>query len=56
MSKARIYGAYAPYTPNNRMDSRFNRKGYERAKNQADNATPREERRQHKEKRKMYGV
>ena len=56
MSKPRMVGAFATYTPNSKMDSRFNRKGYERAKLQSDNATPRAERRLQKEKRQHYGV
>ena len=56
MSKARMLGSFASYTPNHKMDARFNRKQYERAKLHADNATPREERRQLKEKRTSYGV
>lgn len=56
MSKPRMCGAFAKYTPNNRMDARFNRKAHERAKLLADSATPREERRRQKEKRLSYGV
>lgn len=44
MSKPRIIGAFAKYTPNNRMDARFNRKGYARAKMLADSAIPKKER------------
>lgn len=44
MGKPRMYGAFAPYTPNNRADARLNRKGYGRAKLMADNALPRSER------------
>ena len=54
MSKPRMYGAFAAYTPNNRADARFNRKGYERAKLIAGRATPRTERRL--EKRKTHAV
>ena len=56
MSRARMLGAFATYTPNRKMDARFNRKQYERAKRLADNATPREERQRQKEKRLSYGV
>ena len=56
MSKPRMYGAFAAYTPNNRADARFNRKGYERAKLIAGRATPRTERRLEKRKRLSYGV
>ena len=56
MGKPRMYGAFAPYTPNNRADARFNRKGYGRCKQIADNALPRDERRQQREKGKVYGV
>ena len=56
MSKAKMYGAFAPYTPNRKMDERSNRKGYGRAKLLADNATPKAERRQQKEKRRIYGL
>ena len=56
MSKARMMGAFAKYTPNNRADARFNRKGYDRTKQKADSATPRAERRQQKEKRQAYDV
>ena len=54
MSKARMLGAFAQYTPNNKMDARFNRKQHERAKLLADNATPREERLLQKRKRQTY--
>lgn len=56
MSKPRMYGAFAPYTPNNRADARFNRKVHERGKLIADNATPRAERRQENGKRRSYGM
>lgn len=56
MGKARMYGAFAQYTPNNRADARFNRKGYEKGKRTADGATPRAERQLQKEKRLRYGV
>ena len=44
MGKARVLGAYAPYTPNSKMDMRYRRKQFERQKESADNATPKEER------------
>ena len=56
MAKPRLCGGFATYTPNNRMDARFNRKGYDRAKQIADSATPRAERRKQTEKRLRYGV
>ena len=56
MSKPRMCGAFAPYTPNRKADERFNRKGYGRAKLIADTAIPKAERRQRKEKRLNYGV
>ena len=56
MSKPRMYGAFAPYTPNNKMDARFNRKRHEREKQMADSATPKAERRLQKEKRLIHGV
>lgn len=56
MSKPRMCGGFAPYTPNRKMDERFNRKGHARSKLLADNATPKAERRQQKEKRLSYGV
>lgn len=39
MGKARMLGAYAPYTPNSKMDMRYRRKQFERQKEIADNAT-----------------
>ena len=56
MSKPRMYGAKTSYIPNNKMDARFNRKRNERAKQIADSATPRADRRQQKDKRLVYGV
>ena len=56
MGKPRMYGAFAPYTPNRKMDERFYRKGHEKRKLLADNSTPKAERRQQKEKRLSYGV
>ena len=56
MGKPKMCGAFAPYTPNNRADARFNTKAYMRKKQQADNATPKEDRRMLKEKRAIYGV
>lgn len=56
MSKVKMYGAFAQYTPNRKMDERFNKKGFGRSKLLADNATPKAERRQQKEKRMSYGV
>lgn len=54
MGKARMTGAFAPYTPNSKMDMRYNRKVYERQKWIADNATPKaEQRRQDKELKEM---
>lgn len=38
MGKARMYGAYAPYTPNSKADMRYRRKVYEKKKEFADNA------------------
>ena len=56
MGKVRMYGAFAPYTPNRKMDERFCRKGSMRAKLLADSATPKAEKRMQKEKRMSYGV
>lgn len=56
MSKARMNGAFAPFTPNNKADARFNHKAYMRKKQQADNTTPREDRRWQKAKRESYVV
>ena len=36
MSKPRMYGAFTPYTPNRKMDLRFNRKRHERSRLIAD--------------------
>ena len=57
MGKARVLGAYAPYTPNSKMDMRDRRKQFERQKEIADNATPKAElrsERKKKEWRKEY--
>ena len=56
MAKPRMCGAFATYTPNNRMDARYNRKRQDKAKLMADNAVPKAERRQLKEKRLSYGL
>lgn len=45
MGKAKMMGAFAPYTPNSKMDMRYNRKAYERRKDIADNATTKAEQR-----------
>lgn len=39
MGKARMMGAFAPYTPNSKMDKRYNRKAYALRK-EITNATP----------------
>lgn len=41
MGKARMYGAYAPYTPNSKFDMRYRRKVYEKKKEFADTAETR---------------
>ena len=50
MGKARVLGAYAPYTPNSKMDMRYRRKQFERQKEIADSATPKAELRSEREK------
>ena len=55
MSKPRMYGAMTSYTPNNRMDARFNRKWHDRAKQIADNTIPREERQRRKTRGLVMG-
>ena len=50
MGKAKMLGAYAPYTPNSKADMRYRRKQFERQKEIADNATPKEERKAWKTK------
>lgn len=49
MGKARMYGAYAPYTPNSKFDMRYRRKTFERRLEIAERAVSREERRREKE-------
>lgn len=49
MAKPRKYGAYAPYTPNSKIDMRYRRKTFERRQEIAERAIPREERRREKE-------
>lgn len=44
MAKARMMGAFAPYTPNSKMDMRYRSKQFQKKKEAADNATPREDR------------
>ena len=54
MGKAKMMGAFAPYTPNNKMDMRYRRKQFERQKWMADNATHRAaERRELKELKEL---
>ena len=53
MGKARMYGAYAPYTPNSQFDMRYRRKTFERRQEIAERAIPREERRREKELEQM---
>ena len=54
MGKAKMLGAYAPYTPNSKADMRYRRKQFERQKEIADNATARAEmRREQKELKEL---
>ena len=54
MGKAKMLGAYAPYTPNSKADMRYRRKQFERQKWIADNATDRAEmRREQKELKEL---
>ena len=54
MGKAKMLGAYAPYTPNSKADMRYRRKQFERQKEIADNATFRAEmRREQKELKEL---
>ena len=46
MGKPRMMGAFAPYTPNSKMDMRYNHKAYEQQKRIAENATLKAEKRQ----------
>jgi hypothetical protein len=43
VGKPRMIGAFKAYTPNNKMDMRYNRKAFERQKEIADNATSKAE-------------
>lgn len=51
MGKAKMLGAFAPYTPNSRADMRYRRKAFERQRN----ATPKGQRKLEKQKEAMYG-
>ena len=55
MGKAKLVGAFAPYTPNNRADMRYRRKAFERQKQLADSATLKAQRKLDKQKEAMYG-
>lgn len=55
MGKAKMVGAFAPYTPNNKADMRYRRKAFERQKQTTDNATPKYQRKLEKQKEAMYG-
>lgn len=48
MAKPRMYGAFAPYTPNSKADMRYRRKTFEKRLEIAERAIPREERRREK--------
>lgn len=55
MGKARKLGAFAPYTPNSKMDMRHKQKFYEKGQESMArcNATPRAERRERKKLERM---
>lgn len=55
MGKAKMLGAFAPYTPNSKADMRYRRNVFERQKQIADNATPKQQRKLDKKKEDMYG-
>lgn len=44
MGKPRMIGAFKPYTHNSKMDMRYRSKQFQRQKEIADNATPKEDR------------
>ena len=56
MGKAKMVGAFAPYTANSKADMRYRRKEFERQKQLADNATSKAQRKLDKNKEAMYGI